>query len=134
MDRIRETLGDRSLTTTVAAAAAVAVSAVGLKLAAAFVSGRRLQAARAEWNAEDKKDVVILHQFPRGLTCINLSPFPMKVEAWLRVNGVKYEVDDRFPMNPETGKSPWVTLNGEEIADSQMVVEKLARHFGKDIK
>jgi hypothetical protein len=28
------------------------------------------------------KDVVILHQFPRGLRCPSPSPFPLKLETW----------------------------------------------------
>lgn len=28
------------------------------------------------------KDVVILHQFPRGLRAPSISPFPLKLETW----------------------------------------------------
>ena len=34
-------------------------------------------------------------------------------------------------MGPK-GKTPWITLNGEEIADSQLCLELLARKFHKD--
>lgn len=31
------------------------------------------------------------------------------------------------------GKSPWVTLNGEDLADSQLVIEWLGPKFGKNM-
>lgn len=34
-------------------------------------------------------------------------------------------------MGPK-GKTPWITLNGEEIADSQLCLELLARKFYKN--
>ena len=34
-------------------------------------------------------------------------------------------------MGPK-GKAPWITLNGEEIGDSQLCLELLARKFHKD--
>ena len=46
----------------------------------------------------------------------------------------KYVTDHEFPRSPFTGKSPWVTLNGEELHDSQLIVEALTRKFGKDCK
>ena len=46
----------------------------------------------------------------------------------------KYVADHEFPLSPYTGKSPWVTLNGEELHDSQLIVEALTRKFGKDCK
>jgi hypothetical protein len=38
------------------------------------------------------KDVVILHQFPRGPRAPSASPFPIKLETWLRMAGIKYQV------------------------------------------
>lgn len=39
-----------------------------------------------------EKDVVYLYQFPRTPLLPSLSPYGLKVETWLRLNGVKYEV------------------------------------------
>ena len=50
------------------------------------------------------------------------------------MSGVRYETEFDFPYSPETCKSPWVTLNGEELFDSQLIVETFARKFGKDIR
>lgn len=33
----------------------------------------------------DTKDLVILHQFPRGLRAPSASPFPIKLETWSKL-------------------------------------------------
>lgn len=49
------------------------------------------------------KDVVYLYQFARTTSLPSLSPYVLKVETWLRLTGLKYEVsihptDDRFQL------------------------------------
>lgn len=39
-----------------------------------------------------------------------------------------------FPYSPDTQKSPWITIDGEEISDSQLIIEFLARKFGIDLR
>ncbi|XP_063599116.1 failed axon connections homolog [Penaeus indicus] len=41
------------------------------------------------------------------------------------------QIDHEEPMGPK-GKTPWITLNGEDMGDSQMIMEKLAAKFGKE--
>ena len=41
-----------------------------------------------KWNAAGK-DVVVLHMPLRALDCPNPSPFPVKLETWLRMNNIK---------------------------------------------
>lgn len=41
-----------------------------------------------------EKDVVYLYQFSRCPTLPSASPFCLKVENWLRMNGVGYEVSE----------------------------------------
>ena len=38
------------------------------------------------------KYMVILHQYSRGLRAPSLSPHPLKIETWLRIANIKYEV------------------------------------------
>ena len=42
--------------------------------------------------ANFEKDVVYLYQFSRTPTIPSVSPFCLKVETWLRLAGLKYEV------------------------------------------
>lgn len=41
------------------------------------------------------------------------------------------QIDHEEPLGPK-GKTPWITLNGEDVGDSQMIIEKLAAKFGKE--
>ncbi|CAD6187958.1 unnamed protein product [Caenorhabditis auriculariae] len=78
-----------------------------------------------EW----KKDVVYLYQFPPAKTVRNLSPYCMKLEAFLRIYDIKYEVRDVIMKRSRHGLLPFVELNGEHIADSQIIQERLKQHF-----
>ena len=61
------------------------------------------------------------------------APYSKRVHV-ITMSCCKYVTDHEFPLSPFTGKSPWVTLNGEELHDSQLIVEALTRKFGKDCK
>ena len=43
-----------------------------------------------------KEDTVYLIQFPRTHEIPTESPFCLKLETWLRMNGIKYEVNDNL--------------------------------------
>lgn len=86
---------------------------------------------RKRW-AKIGKDVVVLHGFPRGRFTPNTSPFVIKLETYLRLAKITYVFDDAEPIGPK-GQSPWITLNGEEIADSQLVMEALAKKYDKNL-
>jgi len=112
--------------------AAAVVGAATIVIVVRRIRNRqKLEAARARWEKAGE-NVVVLHQFPRPEKCLSASPFVMKLEAFFRMAGYKYVTDHEFPLSPFTGKSPWVTLNGEELHDSQLIVEALTRKFGKD--
>jgi hypothetical protein len=44
-----------------------------------------------------EKDIVYLYQFSRTPLLPSLSPFCLKVESWLRLAGIKYEVSSFSP-------------------------------------
>ncbi len=77
------------------------------------------------------KDVVVLHQFPRARFCPNPSPFPIKIETFLRMFDIKYINDFQTPMSTKN-KTPWITINGVHIADSQLAMEYLSKKFNMD--
>ncbi|XP_071539788.1 failed axon connections homolog [Panulirus ornatus] len=94
-------------------------------------AGGSLRSSRGKCMDVDQ-DVVLLHQFQRGKYCPNLSPYALKVEAFLRLADIKYEVDTKKPFGPK-GKCPWITINGEDVADSQFILEHLTERFNVKI-
>jgi len=81
-----------------------------------------------------EKDVVYLYQFSRCPTIPSASPFCLKVENWLRMNGIQYEnVDHKMKYKSKKGQLPFVELNGKEIADSDIIIRELSQHFDKDL-
>lgn len=81
-----------------------------------------------------EKDVVYLYQFTRCPTLPGISPFCLKVETWLRMTQLKYEnVDHKLKFKSKKGQLPFVELNGEEIADSDIIIRQLSKHFEKDV-
>ncbi|EFX86930.1 GST-N-Metaxin-like protein [Daphnia pulex] len=77
------------------------------------------------------QDVVVLHQLDRGVFTPNISPFPLKLETYLRMANIPYQNDFKNPIGPK-GKTPWITLNGVDYSDSQLCLEMLAKRFQKD--
>ncbi|CAH1180320.1 unnamed protein product [Phaedon cochleariae] len=80
------------------------------------------------------KDIVYLYQFSRTPLLPSLSPYCLKVETWLRLAGVKYEnVDHKMKYRSKKGQLPFVEVNGEEIADSAIIIRELAQKFNHDL-
>ncbi len=51
-------------------------------------ASKRKARLRSLWDSREK-DVVTLHMFDRALNCPNTSPFPIKLELYLRMTGIK---------------------------------------------
>src|SRR3990167_2976750 len=70
--------------------------------------------------------MIYLYQFPRMFGIPNLSPFCMKIEAWLRMSGLEYEC--RFQTDPRKapmGKLPSIQVDGEKVPDSTLIIDYL---------
>src|SRR5262245_56318227 len=74
-----------------------------------------------------------LFQFPRMLGIPNISPFCCKLETWLRIAQVPYEiVDTPDPRRGPRGKLPFIEDAGKRIADSSLIIDHLVKTRGVD--
>jgi glutathione S-transferase len=56
----------------------------------------------------------------------------MKLETWLRIAGVPYELAAMSPVEAPKGKVPFIEENGRKIGDSTLILEHLRQTTGKD--
>ena len=73
-----------------------------------------------------KKDIVYLVQFPISPTIRTISPFALKLESYLRLKKVPYEPVYSFKFSKK-GQIPYIELNGEQIADSNIIIQELEK-------
>ncbi len=75
-----------------------------------------------------------LFQFPRMFEIPNVSPFCCKMETWLRIAGVPYEIEDTpDPRKGPRGKLPFIEDAGNRIADTSQIIEHLVRSRRVDL-
>ena len=91
---------------------------------------RQAQAKQARREAQ-KKGVVYLYQWPRTGRLHSLSTFCTIVETYLRLTGTPHEVVDVISsdMSP-TERLPYIELDGVGTADSEFIMERLAKDLG----
>lgn len=71
-----------------------------------------------------------LYQFP-PVWGRNISPFTLKLEAWLTLAGIPFEVVEvTNPARGPKGKIPFIDDDGEVIGDSALIIEHLERTRG----
>ncbi|RDI37157.1 glutathione S-transferase family protein [Aquicella lusitana] len=75
--------------------------------------------------------MITLYQFPSVWGLPNASPFCLKVETYLRMFKIPYEV--KLVMNSSKApkaKLPFIKINDELIADSELIIDYLVNRFG----
>ena len=74
--------------------------------------------------------MLTLIQFPRALGVMNASPFCMKVEVFLKLAGLPYQVDDRqLPMRLPKGKLPALRDGELLVCDSEAILAHLQQRY-----
>merc|ERR1712066_1215737 len=80
-------------------------------------------------------EMVYLFQYTRSPVIPSISPFCLKLESWLKLHGIKYQnVDHKCKFRSKKGMLPFIELNGEEIADSNIVIETLSKDVDNILK
>ncbi|WP_437326461.1 glutathione S-transferase family protein [Sorangium sp. So ce381] len=74
--------------------------------------------------------MITLYQAPAAWGVPNISPFCLKLETWLRMVGLPYEVRSADPRRAPKGKIPYVDIDGCTMGDSQLIIEHLERVHG----
>lgn len=66
-----------------------------------------------------------LYQFERTWGIPNLSPFCCKVETYLRMANIDYEIKPALPLRAPKGKLPYIEDNDQKLGDSRFIVPYL---------
>ena len=74
--------------------------------------------------------MIKLHQFPRTWGLPNLGQFNVKVETYLRMAELPYEIVETLPLNAPKGKLPFIEDKGNKIPDSSFIIEYLKQEYG----
>lgn len=76
--------------------------------------------------------MIRLHQFAPAFGLPNASPFCMKLETWLRMAGLPFELvnDGMEVMKAPKGKLPFIEDDGRVVADTSIIIEYLKSKYG----
>ncbi|XP_077990334.1 failed axon connections homolog [Glandiceps talaboti] len=107
-------------------------TAGALTVAAVSFIGIRKLVPRKRDLVDLPKDTVILRQIGRSRYVPNISPFPLKLETYLRFANIPYVSVHGLEMSPKN-KTPWIELNGESFSDSGFIIEMLNERFNVDL-
>ena len=78
-----------------------------------------------------RKTMLTLYQFTSAWGLPNTSPFCMKVETYLRMAGIDYQVDTTADVRKAPkGKLPVIKDQGKIIPDSNFIIEHLKATYG----
>jgi glutathione S-transferase len=76
---------------------------------------------------------LIVHHLPAAWGLPSISPFCLKLEAYLRLAEIPHRtVIDGTPFRAPKGKLPYIEHDGRKIGDSGFIIEYLVQRFGRD--
>lgn len=76
---------------------------------------------------------VIVHQLPGAWGLPSISPFCLKLDAYLRLVGVPFRtIVDPTPFKGPKGKLPFIEHDGQRVGDSSLIIEYVEQRFGCD--
>lgn len=74
--------------------------------------------------------MIALHQFARNWGIPNQSQFCAKIETYLRMAGLPYQIVETMPFKGPRGKLPFIVDGGRKVSDSRLIVEYLKAAYG----
>lgn len=77
--------------------------------------------------------MIKLFQFAPAWDLPNLSPFCMKLETYLKMAGLPYELAEAVPLQAPKGQLPFIEDKGRRIGDSQLIIEYLKQTYGDKV-
>ena len=68
-----------------------------------------------------------------GIPFSSAAPFPLKLETWLRMAGLRYavKVENDTRKGPK-GKTPWIVDGDLRMGDSELIIDHLREKYGRD--
>lgn len=74
--------------------------------------------------------MITLHQYPEAFGLSSLSPFCIKVEFFLKIANLPYEIQVELnPAKGPKGKMPFINDSGEKIPDSSFIIDHLIKKY-----
>ena len=74
-----------------------------------------------------------VYHLPGAWGLPTVSPFCLKLDAWLRMTGIPHEsITAATPFAGPKGKAPWIEEDGQKIGDSTFIIAHLMQRHGVD--
>jgi len=77
--------------------------------------------------------MITLYQFPRAWNIPNPGQFCVKLETYLRMAGIEYQIAETLPLYAPLGKLPFIEDNGNKLADSRVIIRYLQHRYGDSL-
>jgi glutathione S-transferase len=77
--------------------------------------------------------MITLYQPPSSWGLPSISPFGVKLETYLRMAKIEYEVRDPNIREAPNGRVPYIKMNGKIEGDSSLIIKKLKTSYGDSV-